>query len=74
VRRWQALHKLVDLIAGLVILHFFWMRAAKNNFAEVFVYAAILAVLLGWRLREFLRKRRSAGSVPAGATGPRPSR
>jgi sulfoxide reductase heme-binding subunit YedZ len=26
------------------------MRAGKNNFAEVFVYAGILAVLLGWRV------------------------
>ncbi|GAB3657342.1 protein-methionine-sulfoxide reductase heme-binding subunit MsrQ [Ramlibacter alkalitolerans] len=73
-RRWQALHKLVYVIAGLGILHFFWMRAGKNNFAEVFVYAAILAVLLGWRVSEFLRKRRSGGRMPAGATGPRPSR
>jgi sulfoxide reductase heme-binding subunit YedZ len=48
-KRWQALHKLVYVIAGLGILHFFWMRAGKNNFAEVFVYAGILAVLLGWR-------------------------
>ncbi len=63
--RWQALHKLVYAIAPLAILHFFWMRAAKNNFGEVAVYAAILAVLLGWRVREFLRKRRTAR--PAGA-------
>ena len=49
-KRWQLLHKLVYLIAGLGILHFFWMRAGKNNFAEVFVYASILAVLLGWRV------------------------
>lgn len=49
-KRWQALHKLVYAIAGLGILHFFWMRAGKNNFGEVAVYAAILAVLLGWRL------------------------
>lgn len=48
-RRWQWLHKLVYLIAGLGILHFFWMRAGKNNFAEVFVYGAIVATLLGWR-------------------------
>ena len=48
-KRWQALHKLVYVIAGLGILHFFWMRAGKNDFAEVAVYAAILAVLLGWR-------------------------
>jgi sulfoxide reductase heme-binding subunit YedZ len=26
------------------------MRAGKNNFAEVLVYAAILSTLLGWRL------------------------
>ena len=56
-KRWQALHRLVYLIAGLAILHFFWMRAAKNNFAEVAVYAAILGVLLGWRVKEALRKR-----------------
>jgi sulfoxide reductase heme-binding subunit YedZ len=57
-RRWQWLHKLVYLIAGLGLLHFFWMRAAKNNFAEVFVYAAIVAVLLGWRVVQFWRKKR----------------
>lgn len=49
-KRWQLLHKLVYVIAGLAILHFFWMRAGKNNFTEVFVYAGILAVLLGWRV------------------------
>jgi sulfoxide reductase heme-binding subunit YedZ len=56
-KRWQMLHKLVYLIAGLGILHFFWMRAGKNNFNEVLVYAAILAVLLGWRLVQWLKKR-----------------
>ncbi|GAB3773097.1 protein-methionine-sulfoxide reductase heme-binding subunit MsrQ [Ramlibacter monticola] len=61
-KRWQALHKLVYAIAPLGILHFFWMRAAKNNFGEVAVYAAILAVLLGWRVREFLRKRQARPS------------
>jgi sulfoxide reductase heme-binding subunit YedZ len=49
-RQWQALHRLVYLVAGLALLHFFWMRAGKNDFAEVGVYAAIIAVLLGWRL------------------------
>jgi sulfoxide reductase heme-binding subunit YedZ len=48
--RWQALHRAVYAVAGLGILHFFWMRAGKNDFAEVFVYAGILAVLLGWRV------------------------
>jgi sulfoxide reductase heme-binding subunit YedZ len=48
-RRWQALHRLVYGTALLALLHFFWMRAAKHNFAEWSVYAAILGVLLGWR-------------------------
>jgi sulfoxide reductase heme-binding subunit YedZ len=57
-RRWQMLHKLIYLIAGLGLLHFFWMRSGKNDFAEVAVYAAILAVLLGWRLRQYMKKKR----------------
>jgi sulfoxide reductase heme-binding subunit YedZ len=70
-RRWQALHKLVYVIAGLGILHFFWMRAGKHNFAEVAVYAAIIATLLGWRVANALRSRPRA--VPA-ASGREPSR
>ncbi|NMM11788.1 MAG: sulfoxide reductase heme-binding subunit YedZ [Polaromonas sp.] len=56
-KRWQMLHKLVYLIAGLGLLHFFWMRAGKNNFAEVFVYAAIIVFLLGWRVQQFLKRK-----------------
>jgi sulfoxide reductase heme-binding subunit YedZ len=57
-KRWQWLHKLVYLVAGLGLLHFFWMRAGKNNFSEVFVYAAIVTLLLGWRVQQFLRKKK----------------
>ena len=56
-RRWQALHRAVYGIAGLAVLHFFWMRAGKNDFAEVAVYAAILGLLLLWRVRRFLAKK-----------------
>ncbi|MFZ9252315.1 MAG: sulfite oxidase heme-binding subunit YedZ [Hylemonella sp.] len=48
--RWRALHRMVYLIAGLAVLHFFWMRAGKNDFAEVLLYALILGALLAWRL------------------------
>jgi sulfoxide reductase heme-binding subunit YedZ len=65
-KRWQTLHKLVYVIAGLGLLHFFWMRAGKNNFAEVFVYAAIIAALLGWRVWNFARNKRAPRPVPAG--------
>ena len=59
-KRWQLLHKLVYVIAGLGILHFFWMRAGKNNFNEVFVYAAIIGVLLGWRVVQWLKKKQQS--------------
>lgn len=54
--RWRALHRVVYATALLAVLHFFWMRAGKNDFAEVAVYAAVIAVLLGWRLRGWLRR------------------
>ena len=59
-KRWQLLHKLVYVIAGLGLLHFFWMRSGKNDFAEVFVYAAIIAVMLGWRVRQYLLKKKAS--------------
>lgn len=65
-KRWQTLHKLVYVIAGLGLLHFFWMRAGKNNFAEVFVYAAIIAVLLGWRVVQYIRKKKAKPARAAG--------
>ena len=55
-KRWRQLHRAVYAVAALAILHFYWMRAGKNNFAEVAVYASILAVLLGWRLWSRFRR------------------
>jgi sulfoxide reductase heme-binding subunit YedZ len=65
--RWQSLHRLVYATALLGLLHFFWMRAAKNNFAEWSIYASILGVLLGWRLFNFLKKRSQRRPAPQGA-------
>ena len=64
-RRWQALHRLVYVVAGLAILHFFWMRAGKNDFAEVALYATILGALLGWRVWHRLRQGRSRAAPAA---------
>jgi len=56
-KRWQTLHKAVYAVALLGLLHFFWMRAAKHNFGEWSIYAALLTVLLGWRVHNALKKR-----------------
>jgi methionine sulfoxide reductase heme-binding subunit len=47
--RWQMLHRTVYAVALLALLHFFWMRAGKRDFAEWSVYAAVVFGLLGWR-------------------------
>jgi len=76
--RWKALHRAVYAIVLLGLLHFFWMRAAKHNFGEWAVYAAIVAALLGWRLWRRMRRRPPAavavrpggGAAPARPAGP----
>ena len=55
-KRWQWLHRAVYVTVPLALLHFFWMRAGKNNFAEVAVYAAILSILLAWRAVRAIKK------------------
>lgn len=57
-KRWQALHRAVYGVAVLAILHFYWMRSGKQDFAEVAAYAAVLGLLLGWRVWHASLKRR----------------
>jgi sulfoxide reductase heme-binding subunit YedZ len=47
-RRWQKLHRLVYLIAILGVVHFYWQ--VKLDTLEALIYAAILAILLAYRL------------------------
>jgi sulfoxide reductase heme-binding subunit YedZ len=47
-RNWGRLHKLVYPVAALAVLHFWWI--VKSDYREPLLYAAILAVLLGWRV------------------------
>jgi len=63
-QRWRKLHQAVYVIAGLAILHFFWMRSGKKNYEEVMVYGAILGLLLGWRVWHKWRTRQAATRKP----------
>ncbi|MEO8278819.1 MAG: protein-methionine-sulfoxide reductase heme-binding subunit MsrQ [Ideonella sp.] len=65
-RRWQRLHRLIYPIALLGLLHFFWMRAGKNDFAEVAVYAVLIGVLLAWRIGRAIKLRRASRAASAG--------
>jgi methionine sulfoxide reductase heme-binding subunit len=55
-KHWSQLHKLVYVIAPLGILHFWWMKAGKSDFAEPTLMGAIVAILLGARLLWAIRR------------------
>lgn len=56
-RNWQRLHRLVYVVAGLAVLHFWWQRAAKNDVSEPLAYAIVIGLLLGVRLLSSFRRR-----------------
>lgn len=49
-KRWQKLHRLIYLIAALAILHFWWMRAGKQDFGDPLFWGGIVVILLGLRI------------------------
>ncbi len=65
-RRWQRLHRLVYVAVILGCVHYWWQ--VKADIREPVVYAAIAAVLLGWRLARAQsrgRAARVASAIPA---------
>jgi sulfoxide reductase heme-binding subunit YedZ len=47
-RRWNVLHRATYAVAALAMVHFFWSQ--KKDLTDPAIYAAIFAVLLGWRI------------------------
>jgi sulfoxide reductase heme-binding subunit YedZ len=64
-RRWQMLHRLVYASAVAGVIHFYWL--VKSDVHLPLIYAAIMAVLLGWRLYVWFsdRGRKPAPGAPA---------
>jgi sulfoxide reductase heme-binding subunit YedZ len=59
-RRWQKLHRLIYVVGILGVWHYWWQ--VKIDIREPLLYAAMLAVLLGWRL--WTRRREHAPRQP----------
>jgi sulfoxide reductase heme-binding subunit YedZ len=55
-RHWQTLHNAVYLIGILGVWHYWWQ--VKKDITEPLIYAAILAVLLGYRITRYQIKNR----------------
>jgi sulfoxide reductase heme-binding subunit YedZ len=64
-KRWQQLHRLVYLAAIAAVIHFYWL--VKSDISRPAQYAAVLALLLGYRLvaRWFQPSRSRISRAPA---------
>jgi methionine sulfoxide reductase heme-binding subunit len=69
-RNWKRLHRIVYLVGICAALHFLWL--AKVGRTDQYVYAAIVALVLGIRLwdavRRAVRRRRTSALSPASST------
>lgn len=54
-KRWQALHRSVYAVGILATFHYFWLVKATALLWPI-LYATLLALLLGWRAQERLRR------------------
>jgi sulfoxide reductase heme-binding subunit YedZ len=50
--RWQRLHRLIYFSALAGVIHYYWL--VKSDVRLPLLYAGILALLLGYRLRTWL--------------------
>jgi methionine sulfoxide reductase heme-binding subunit len=75
-RRWQRLHQLIYVTAVAGVIHYIWL--VKADLRKPLQYAAILAVLLGYRVAVWAQGRiagkngAAAGRQPVGALQGRP--
>ena len=53
-RHWQQLHRMIYAIAGLGVVHYWWL--VKKDITQPLIYACILAMLLAMRLPGFKPK------------------
>ena len=64
-RRWLQLHRLIYVIAGLGVWHYWWL--VKKDIRPPLAYASVFAVLLGYRLIRWASSRRPSPSALSAA-------
>jgi len=65
-KRWQALHRAIYVTAVCGVIHYYWL--VKSDVRWPVFYAAVFAVLLLWRLGDWILKRRKQAPAVAPAT------
>jgi sulfoxide reductase heme-binding subunit YedZ len=68
-RTWRRLHRLAYVAAVLGVLHYLWL--AKVGVHTPWIYAAVLAVLLGIRAVDAFRRKSSAAARAGASPGAR---
>jgi sulfoxide reductase heme-binding subunit YedZ len=53
--KWKMLHRFIYLIGILALIHYYWHKQGKNDFAVVYIYAGIIFSLLIIRI-PFVKK------------------
>ena len=59
-RNWAKLHRLVYVVGVLGVVHYYWQVKSDLDFAEPLLYAFLLTVLLGVRLKHRLVHAKTA--------------
>lgn len=54
-RRWQRIHRLIYFTGVAAVIHYLWL--VKSDIRSPLMYGAILAILLGFRIAVWLKKR-----------------
>jgi sulfoxide reductase heme-binding subunit YedZ len=71
-RRWQILHRSIYVAATCGVIHYYWL--VKSDVREPLMYAAILAVLLLWRVGTwFVNQKGTLAPATAKTMSPKPS-
>src|SRR5678816_536104 len=66
-KRWKRLHRLIYLTAIAAVIHYYWL--VKSDVRLPLMYAAIVTVLLAYRIVAWMRKRNApAGRAPQPTT------
>jgi methionine sulfoxide reductase heme-binding subunit len=74
-RRWQMLHRAIYISAICGVIHYYWL--VKSAILRPLIYGAIVAILLLWRLGDWLIRRNratAAKTVGAGLVYPESSK
>lgn len=63
-RRWQMLHRAIYVSAVCGVIHYYWQ--VKSAVIRPLAYAAVIGLLLAWRLGHWVRQRGRAAPLQSG--------